>query len=359
MKLNKLILVIGNGFDLAHGIPTSYQDFANWLLKDLSKSFLNTIVNNQEMSEFTEEMYNKFGNGKYIYNKHLHENDKLYPLFSHFQEKDLDKITAFLGKNFSLFYRIFNNKLMVDLFNTKETDWFAIENIYFQKLYRIAFHDSGNTELKIKTLNSELDFLRDKLCDYLKEITIIFSAPIIKFLKSAFSDYQELLIVNFNYTETFDQYNDQLALLNKKITCINIHGKLNESNIIFGYGNDQDQKYKEMKNLEIDYIFKHFKTVEYSLNSDYTDLLDQINSDSLFDVKILGHSLGLTDKTLLQEIFDHEKCRKIYLYKRTNIDLLKQKSIFKEKIIALSRILSSERDVRRKVNNFNETESFP
>ena len=33
----------------------------------------------------------------------------------------------------------------------------------------------------------------------------------------------------------------------------------------------------------------------------------------------LGHSLGLTDKALLSEILNSEKCKKIRFFKRTDI----------------------------------------
>ena len=35
MRLN----IIGNGFDLYHGIPSKYQDFANWLIQNDAQLF--------------------------------------------------------------------------------------------------------------------------------------------------------------------------------------------------------------------------------------------------------------------------------------------------------------------------------
>jgi hypothetical protein len=36
--MNKLV-IIGNGFDLAHGLPTSYGDFINWYWKKVIEHF--------------------------------------------------------------------------------------------------------------------------------------------------------------------------------------------------------------------------------------------------------------------------------------------------------------------------------
>lgn len=39
--MNRLV-IIGNGFDLAHGLKTSYKDFIRWYLDD----FFNKLINN-------------------------------------------------------------------------------------------------------------------------------------------------------------------------------------------------------------------------------------------------------------------------------------------------------------------------
>ncbi|MFQ7372377.1 MAG: AbiH family protein [Phocaeicola vulgatus] len=38
--INRIILV-GNGFDLAHGLATRYADFINWYWEKIFKSFKN------------------------------------------------------------------------------------------------------------------------------------------------------------------------------------------------------------------------------------------------------------------------------------------------------------------------------
>ena len=34
------LFIIGNGFDIAHGIPTAYKEFRNWLLEQYPDSLL-------------------------------------------------------------------------------------------------------------------------------------------------------------------------------------------------------------------------------------------------------------------------------------------------------------------------------
>lgn len=41
--MNRIIL-IGNGFDLAHGLPTRYEDFINWYWEKRVDSFIGNLT---------------------------------------------------------------------------------------------------------------------------------------------------------------------------------------------------------------------------------------------------------------------------------------------------------------------------
>lgn len=45
--MNRIIL-IGNGFDLAHGLPTRYEDFINWYWEKRVDSFTGNITSISE-----------------------------------------------------------------------------------------------------------------------------------------------------------------------------------------------------------------------------------------------------------------------------------------------------------------------
>lgn len=45
--MNRIILV-GNGFDLAHNLPTKYEDFINWYSQERFKSFENNLSEKDE-----------------------------------------------------------------------------------------------------------------------------------------------------------------------------------------------------------------------------------------------------------------------------------------------------------------------
>jgi len=122
------------------------------------------------------------------------------------------------------------------------------------------------------------------------------------------------LLLNFNYTETADLYKEE------KTQIINIHGKLNdiENPIIFGYGDELDSQYSVIENMNDNRFLEHFKSINYAKTDNYKQVLEYIDSD-LFQICIMGHSCGNTDRTLLNTIFEHNNCAsvKIYYYQKS------------------------------------------
>ena len=93
-----------------------------------------------------------------------------------------------------------------------------------------------------------------------------------------------------------------MNLLNDDLNLIN-----------FGFGDEMDDNYKLIENINENEYLKNFKSFQYLQNSNYSNLLSYIDSDK-FQVLIMGHSCGLSDRTLLNTIFEHNNCRSIKVY---------------------------------------------
>ncbi|AOW11226.1 hypothetical protein EM308_02935 [Flavobacterium gilvum] len=126
--------------------------------------------------------------------------------------------------------------------------------------------------------------------------------------------------MNFNYTKTIDRYlnyakADRQDRFFGIVENIQIHGRLNDNNnkINFGFGDEMDDDYKIIENLDDNEYLRNFKSFQYSQNSNYKYLLDFIDSEK-FQVYIMGHSCGLSDRTLLNTIFEHNNCRSIKVF---------------------------------------------
>ncbi len=118
------------------------------------------------------------------------------------------------------------------------------------------------------------------------------------------------LILNFNYTQTAKQ-----LYVEDGIMIINIHGELgNDYNpIIFGYGDELDDDYKRIEKLQNNDFLENIKFVHYHETNNYRWVLDFIESDA-YQVIIMGHSCGNSDRTLLNTLFEHPNCISVKVF---------------------------------------------
>ncbi|MDR2906810.1 MAG: bacteriophage abortive infection AbiH family protein [Bacteroidales bacterium] len=198
---------------------------------------------------------------------------------------------------------------------------------------------------------------------------------------------KQILFLNFNYTHTEYQYylynyfkNKKLGfqyylytflknicenldvdkkygyLLRKKNTetgIIHIHGELkNEKNsIIFGYGDEIAEEYKAIEKKNDNRFLENIKSIRYLETDNYKRLLDFINSDK-YQIFVMGHSCGISDRTLLNTLFEHENCVSIkpfyYEYKDENGEI---KNDYSDKVRNISRNFTDKKVMREKVVN--------
>ena len=88
----------------------------------------------------------------------------------------------------------------------------------------------------------------------------------------------------------------------------NIHGTLDlPQSIIFGYGDELDSDFKKLQNMNDNECMRHIKSIRYLESDSYRKMLEFVESDS-FQIIIMGHSCGLSDRTLLNTLFEHKNC---------------------------------------------------
>lgn len=299
---NKLV-IIGNGFDLAHGLKTTYGDFINWYMVTAFKEF----CKKGNYSDLLIELSNKYAGYKTVFEK-IPNNYK--------EVVDFMRINSDQSLNIkSIFFQQLIN-------SHSDNRWVDIEIFYFQKLKKIFFSSNeGNRETSIKNLNIEFAYLKEKLGEYLREIDK--EIPSIQkldfqnsrsYLKDVMKENKtpfETRFLNFNYTNTLVQlhyaYPEEL---------IHIHGTADpnsKNSIIFGYGDESDPDYQKIEDSGNNDFLDHIKSFGYFLNSNYHDLLSFLGSRT-FVVYIVGHSCGLSDRVLLRQIFEHENCTQIEVF---------------------------------------------
>lgn len=123
----------------------------------------------------------------------------------------------------------------------------------------------------------------------------------------------QILFVNFNYTNTVDFY-----LRSNVSYQIHIHGDLeNPQNIIFGYGDEMDDNFHLLQKLNDNECLRKIKSIKYLESDNYRNILRFIDS-APYQIYIMGHSCGNSDRTLLNTLFEHKNCISIkpYYYKK-------------------------------------------
>jgi hypothetical protein len=327
-KIRKLLL-LGNGFDLAHGLPTRYTDFLEWWLNNKS----------DKLKESSRAFSDKDVSIS-------HEESQMKPYLMQ-QQWSLDSIQKIIGV--SPFK--WNNQFLRQLLYNYDSDkgWVDIEEEYYKSL-KDAFKNGQPIET-VKKLNQDLDSITNLLKDYLAstEMTQAINSISWNFGEQFDHFSQNDLVVNFNYTNTFDKYFTSKRTSARQPNTIPIHGSLSNAKkypIIFGYGDEVDENYHHMQKENNNEWLKQFKSFKYARAPYYRKLLGFINTNE-YEVEVIGMSLGLSDRVLFSTIFDNENCQSIKL-RCTSIE------DFDDKVFNLSRHFEKPSTFRAKVLDFKE-----
>ena len=341
--MNDLYL-IGNGFDLAHGLKTSYNHFLLWYLNN----FLQQYRNRSYPEKFEDDLLKII---KYNTRYEIPNFDKI---------SDLLKWLTEFGYNIKAKH-VFFQKLIE---NYRDFKWVDIEYEYYMVLVEI-YKGLENKNLlrsdfhfgQVIPLNLCFDSIKKKLGEYLLNLEISskqenrkIESILLEGTGSEGNEKGDKLFVYFNYTRTIELYTRKYFV--KQNNWIYIHGILNDPSnpIIFGYGDEMDPHYEKIENLNNNEFLKNIKSFSYFKTDNYQKVIRFLDND--FTVKILGHSCGLSDRILLNTIFEHPNCKaiKIYYYQKSETE-----DDYFEKTQEISRHFksSAKGEMRKKIVPFN------
>lgn len=351
--MNRLV-IIGNGFDLAHKMKTSYKDF----ILDFLKEGL------QKLTEENPELKLPLVNFK--------ENITGYIIaysgkINEWGIEDLIKFTYSSNTPYQYSINIKSEFLSNLLKNIRDYNWVDIENEYYKQLCEYAKEKEDD---KIDKLNKDLKEIQGALVSYLSkeerryrnEYTVygkIFAKQVTQNLNTRKDVLPEsILFLNFNYTSTIRYYIQKVQKIVSNTKVINIHGEINKRDnaVIFGYGDEEDVNFNILENN--DRYLEFVKTYHYLRNSKYQELLAFLDSDD-YEVMVIGHSCGLSDKTLLSEVFNNERCKSIKLLTyntKPGSTFCIENSDYITKSYQIGRIFKDKASLRRKLLPFEEND---
>lgn len=352
--MNRIVL-IGNGFDMAHDLKTSYANLLDLYIKPYlsnhqteaseieNTEFFTNIIKHVEIKNWVD-IENEYY--QLLIKYALEENDES-------KVKRLNKQLHFLQDRL-VEYLNEVNKIEVKPIKSIELAIYSPllpQDISISGLYALKEHIEGNVALSYKELEQKLalygysDFseISDKIrkykeqhqgvsrilektvtnvknsLGYLKKTPIVDPFCPIQFL---YPNY--LMLLNFNYTSTAELYfrpKEFVKIRNSSPIIINqIHGELaRPESVIFGYGDEMDEKYKELVNKNDNLCLGNIKSIRYLEEDNYHRLLNFIEYEP-YQICIMGHSCGNSDRTLLNTLFEHRNCVSVKPYYRKKED---------------------------------------
>lgn len=369
--MNRIVLV-GNGFDLAHGLKTSYKDFIEWYWREWGKQ----LRISQKRVESDRLCSFRLRDPDLSWTNALHHKFQLINQLIPFDGYELVKKVKLNPEicDFS-FKGLFFQKICD---NVEKKNWVDIEDVFF------FFLKKG---FATKSINDDLEFIKGKLIEYLNSIKVPSVNPIIQkqilspiskeeiaiesksqwdemikerldyddiewknLIDGYYTDYGSLrsaessikhfkseygtelrsgifdadmekicpafrlpdniMLLDFNYTNTTDLYKPKAD----KFTVNHIHATLSDpESVIFGYGDERDDEYEMLMKKNDNEFLRHIKSFHYLDASNYRRMLAFIES-APYQLCLMGHSCGISDRTLLSTLFGHQNCVSIKPY---------------------------------------------
>ena len=365
------IIIVGNGFDLAHQLATRYEDFINWYWEDRGSYLVGSFGNHIDDGLCSFQLKEEVGlaGWYYVWGWYYRISPQDYSLRELVEHAKSDTKVC----NFEM-HSIFFTEICKSI---EEKGWVDIEAEYYRMLNSVYLSSP-------EKLNNEFAILRTKLIEYLtsiqdsnindsivnqatrdcmmspfcaNEISIEGRAKWNEFLKCRIEDedlsdtiklYGEsearekikqvsefkkaqrgqidnmgigsingnelpsamlypdrIMLLNFNYTKTADMY---MPADEHHFPINHIHGHLdNPDSVIFGYGDELDNKYQEISSLNNNELLKNIKSIRYLEDVNYRNVLEFVES-APYQIYIMGHSCGTSDRTLLNTLFEHPNC---------------------------------------------------
>lgn len=344
------ILLIGNGFDLAHGLPTSYSYFLDFCDKvekiftrqqmmsdtEYKRKFLDDWNIDDSIKSKLYEWFKKSPTNQDELLIELNDNIRDNIWINYFLEKRKQ-----LGQNWIDFESEISNVVQAFECVRNYTERgeaiprFGIESIKVEevetfidifkgngsKMFAITYKTLGIFNKYVKKMTVDLDRLIRALEIYISEfinkIEVLQKNDDIK-------DINPDCVLSFNYSNTYERIYGQ----SNKIEYDYIHGKaditnnVNTCNLVLGIDEYLEERDRDNK-LEFLPFKKFYQRIFKSTDSSYMEWVDEIrqNSECPYELYIFGHSLDKTDKDVLELLICNDNVQtKIYYHRKSNDD---------------------------------------
>lgn len=309
------ILIIGNGFDIAHQLPTRYRDFLH-------------ICRISKKAEITWYNYKPS-----VSLKHLEETEKVeienissamgYDLWDDFVNliKDNFWINHFqvrkdvIGENWINFEDEIKNvleSLYKDMSNSKN-EVISLDMITDSEI--VAFCKANSLQMNNRTYRDLFSKLMGEHKKLIRALEIYMDGYINKkeIIKISYITKKKVdKVLSFNYTDTY------IEKYNPLVECCFIHGRADirknarNCNLVLGF---DDHYIKEARVMpELIPFEKYCQRIVNRTDNLYFEWLEEMQDLEENNIIIYGHSLGPADGDVLREFIMHDKVKVTIFY---------------------------------------------
>ena len=372
------LLIVGNGFDLYHGLPTRYTDFLKFIsywsifwdnYNGEAKAQVCTPfrVKLSEQNEIIEELMRDFAShqGYYKYehlefiNSHI---DNLW--IQYFLKKQLSSVNwiDFEGEIYNVLKLVeeYYSEFIPEMRKRNDApikyipgDMSTVINIFKKNCPEeyidftqgiISMRDTekdklkNNKEMLLSTMKRELDDLIKCLDYYLLDFV---SNIKVEQYSEQIKELSYINLLNFNYTYTYASVYGKNSLREHH----RIHGDCLEEDMVLGI---PDESFPST----LDYIYfqKYFQRIQKCTGNYYKSWITEPNAreksleDVPINVFIMGHSLADSDKGILKEIFMNDFVCKITIFYHSQL-------AYEQQVINLVSMFGKDFVIEQTANN--------
>ena len=338
------ILFLGNGFDLYHGLKTSYLDFLK-IIQNLDEF-------KTDIEYFCEERNNEDGE---ISEEHIFKD--YFQNISGFNKDDLSKIyTLLYGNVWTIYYGKCNANIQgwIDFENEMNPVLNFFRNVFSKgiginsldkyirnptyqaesykevalaNIFNMFFDDVGGSVYLIKKryVDKSYGLLKNKIIETLErdldKFTLAFNIYLRAFVESRNIDEYDWIknispdrIISFNYTKTEKYYFSYLT----DVALSHVHGSTEYNNIVFGtdWIDDSDIDFMNFsKRFQRLTKVGDFSYINFATDPcDFDDLFKEDKKKNDLIVSFIGCSLDKNDSAIFKEYVEAAREINIYCY---------------------------------------------
>ncbi|MBR3810592.1 MAG: hypothetical protein IKK46_09850 [Clostridia bacterium] len=337
------VLLIGNGFDLYYNLPTKYANFLHTVdflinnysneMKSVGDVFSQEVLQNED--SFIKECYSIHKSAfdatvldakriEYLI-EIVKDNEWFTYLLKSYNKDvgwiDFEKEIAFVIERFDQMILPDSKTLHYgSKYSKVNKNILSIFNYFVELIRKSNYVTVGSTEVKQEFLveehlgSGELVVDKKKVIDYLVDKLETLSRALAIYLECFIESVCDLIsrehnyrriglfslidyVVNFNYTNTYEK-------LYSKSSIFHIHGNINDSIVLGINPNVSD----ELVSVDTSFIKfkKYFQRTFYETDYEYIRWMSELkHNNEDFRLVTMGHSLDVTDKDIILELFEN------------------------------------------------------